>query len=112
MLTRPKAPQDPLKLNLAPRFYVAPEIYEAERQAIFRRSWQMLGPAAQVAEPGQYLATEIAGWKLLILRGRDGVIRGFRNVCRHRGARLVEEGTGSCWVLRCPYHLWVYNDDG
>jgi choline monooxygenase len=105
-------PSDVRMLNLAPRFYVAPEIYEAERQTIFRRCWQMLGPAAQVAEPGQYLAVEIAGWKLLVIRGRDGVLRGFRNVCRHRGARLLEEGGGSCRVLRCPYHLWVYNDDG
>jgi choline monooxygenase len=102
----------PKLINLAARYYVAPEIYEAERQTIFRRSWQMLGPADQVAEPGQYLAVEIAGWKLFVIRGRDGMLRGFRNVCRHRGARLLEEGGGSCRVLRCPYHLWVYNDDG
>src|SRR5215469_17076832 len=93
-------------LNLPPHLYTAPEIYEAERQAIFRRSWQMLGPAAQVAEPGRYLAVEIAGWKLFVLRGRDGALRGFKNVCRHRGARLLEEGAGTCRVLRCPYHLW------
>ena len=101
-----------MQINLPPHLYTAPEIYDAERQAIFRRSWQMLGPAAQVAEPGRYLAVEIAGWKLFVLRGRDGVLRGFKNVCRHRGARLLEEGAGTCRVLRCPYHLWVYDDGG
>ncbi len=82
--------------NLAPSYYVDPALYEAERQAIFRRHWQMLGPEAQVAAPGEYLAVELAGWKLFVLRGRDGVLRGFHNVCRHRGARLLEEGTGRC----------------
>jgi choline monooxygenase len=98
--------------NLAPSYYVDPAIFEAERQAIFRRHWHMLGPEAQVAASGQYLAVELAGWKLFVLRGRDGVLRGFHNVCRHRGARLLEEGSGRCEALCCPYHLWVYGDDG
>jgi choline monooxygenase len=73
----------------------------------------MLGPAAEIAAPGQYLAVELAQWKLLVLRGRDGVLRGFHNVCRHRGARLLEEGSGRCpAALTCPYHLWVYDHDG
>src|SRR5260370_24138031 len=55
--------------NLAPRYYVDPEVYRSERDAIFARHWQMLGPAAEVAEPGQYLAVEIANWKLFVLRG-------------------------------------------
>lgn len=98
--------------NLAPHHYVEPALYEAERQTIFRRRWQMIGPVAQVAEPGQYLAVELAGWKLFVLRGKDGVLRGFHNVCRHRGARLLEEGNGRCQVLRCPYHLWLYDQEG
>ena len=57
--------------NLAPSYYVDPAIFEAERQAIFRRHWHMLGPEAQVAASGQYLAVELAGWKLFVLRGRD-----------------------------------------
>src|SRR5438876_6562024 len=89
----------PKQVNLPGRYYVAPEIWQAELQAIFRRHWQMLGPAAQVAGPSQYLAVEIAGWKLVVLRGRDGTLRGFHNVCRHRGARLLEEGGGTCKVL-------------
>jgi choline monooxygenase len=98
--------------NLDPRFYVDPAVYEGERQNIFRRQWQMLGPVSRLQQPGDYLAVDVAGWKLFSLRGRDGVLRGFHNVCRHRGARLLAEGSGNCGALRCPYHNWVYDQDG
>jgi choline monooxygenase len=98
--------------NLDPRYYVDAAIFEAERQKIFRRHWQMLGPVSQVKEPGDYLAVDVAGWKLFALHGRDGVLRGFHNVCRHRGARLLADGKGRCERLRCPYHQWIYDHDG
>jgi choline monooxygenase len=98
--------------NLAARYYADPDIFAAERQAIFRRHWQMLGPISRLAAPGAYLAVDVAGWKLFALRGEDGVLRGFHNVCRHRGARILQEGEGTCKVLRCPYHNWVYDTDG
>jgi choline monooxygenase len=98
--------------NLESRFYVEPGIFEAERQSIFRRQWQMLGPVSRLQNPGDYLAVDVAGWKLFALRGRDDVLRGFHNVCRHRGARLLPEGSGKCQSLRCPYHQWVYDHTG
>jgi choline monooxygenase len=98
--------------NLEARYYVDPDLSEAERQRIFKRHWQMLGPTARLANPGDYLAVDVAGWKLFALRGRDGVLRGFHNVCRHRGARLLAEGAGNCPRLRCPYHQWVYDHTG
>ncbi|MDF2096830.1 aromatic ring-hydroxylating oxygenase subunit alpha [Aquibaculum arenosum] len=101
-----------LQRNLPAHFYVDPGVYVAERQAVFRRSWQLLGPESQVAAPGDYLAVELAGWHLFVLRGRDGVLRGFHNLCRHRGARLLAEGQGRCNLLRCPYHNWVYDQEG
>jgi choline monooxygenase len=101
-----------LLTNLESRFYVDPAIYESERQQIFRRQWQMLGPVSRVEQPGDYLAVDVAGWKLIALRGRDGMLRGLHNVCRHRGARLLTEGAGRCSTLRCPYHNWVYEDTG
>jgi choline monooxygenase len=99
-------------LNLDPSLYVRPEVLEAERRAIFWRSWQYLGPAGAVAEPGQYFAADIAGLGIFAIRGRDGTLRGFRNVCRHRGARLLAPGTGTCALIRCPYHHWAFADDG
>jgi len=98
--------------NLEARYYVDPDVFAAERQRIFKRHWQMLGPATRLASPGDYLAVDVAGWKLFALRGRDGVLRGFHNVCRHRGARLLADGAGQCSRLRCPYHQWVYDDGG
>jgi len=98
--------------NLEPRYYVDPAIYSDERQSIFRRAWQMLGPAQRLAQAHDYLAVDVAGWKLFALRGADGVLRAFHNVCRHRGARLLAEGAGRCQTLRCPYHHWVYDHDG
>jgi choline monooxygenase len=101
-----------LQLNLDTRFYTDPGLHQRERQAIFKRHWQMLGPAARLEAPGSYLAVTVAGWKLFALRGQDGVLRGFHNVCRHRGARLLADGAGNCGVLRCPYHHWVYEQNG
>lgn len=99
-------------LNLDPRVYVDLDILPRERSEIFARTWQLLGPASQVAERGQYLAGDIAGIKVFAVRGRDGALRAFRNVCRHRGAQLLEEGQGRCATIRCPYHQWVFGDDG
>ncbi len=98
--------------NLESQYYVDPAIHQQERQQIFKRQWQMLGPLSRLRAPGAYVAVDVAGWKLFALRGRDGVLRGLHNVCRHRGARLLEEGGGQCKLLRCPYHNWVYEDTG
>ena len=99
-------------LNLDPAYYVRPDIWQAERKAIFWRSWQFLGPAAELAAPGSYLAIDIAGLPVFAIRGRDGQLRGFKNVCRHRGAKLLPEGKGSCGLVVCPYHKWSYADTG
>jgi choline monooxygenase len=98
--------------NLDSRFYVDPTIFERERKELFARTWQLLGPASDVRERGSYAAVEIAGMKVFAVRGRDDQLRGFKNVCRHRGARLVPEGAGRCSTIRCPYHQWVFDDKG
>ena len=97
--------------NLDASYYVDAGIFETERQSIFRRHWPMLGPVSRVAKPGDYLAVDVAGWKLFALRGRDGLLRAFHNVCRHRGSRLYEED-GRSSQLNCPYHAWGYRLDG
>ena len=85
---------------------------DAERKAIFWRTWQVLGPFSAVAEAGSYLTVDIAGQGVIAIRGRDGVLRGFKNVCRHRGAQLLPEGRGKCGLIVCPYHKWSYSDTG
>jgi choline monooxygenase len=100
-------------LNLDPDLYAAPRSFVEERGRIFCKTWQLVAPASRLGERGSFLAAEIAGLKFFVLRGRDGALRAFRNVCRHRGARLLEEGTGRCaGPIRCPYHGWVYDDEG
>lgn len=93
------------------RWYLAPEFLELEKRRVFRHNWQPAGRAQDVAGPGQYVPTEIAGEPLVIARGEDGVLRCFSNVCRHRASVIVaQSGQGS--VLRCPYHGWTYKLDG
>ena len=98
--------------NLDPQLYCDPAAHQTERERIFRRTWQLLGPASQVAAPGDYVAAEIAGAKVVAIRADDDVVRAFRNVCVHRGARLLEEGSGHCHAIQCPYHHWMYGLDG
>ncbi|MFO1090293.1 MAG: aromatic ring-hydroxylating dioxygenase subunit alpha [Hyphomicrobiales bacterium] len=99
-------------LNLDSRLYVSDDVLDLERRSIFWRTWQLLGPASALAEKQKYLAADIAGLGVFAIRGRDDVLRAFKNVCRHRGARLLEVGEGSCNVIRCPYHQWAFSDTG
>jgi choline monooxygenase len=93
-------------------WYTDPRIFELEKQTVFARSWQMVGRADQVGEPGQYITCELAGEPILLVRGRDGVLRGFFNVCRHHAAAVITKLEGKTDILRCPYHGWTYNLDG
>src|SRR5690242_10401271 len=93
-------------------WYIDARIAELERQSVFGRTWQVVGRAEQVANAGQFIATEIAGEPIVVIRGKDGVLRGFFNVCRHHAAAVVTEPCGQANVLRCPYHGWTYATDG
>ncbi|MBC7479496.1 MAG: aromatic ring-hydroxylating dioxygenase subunit alpha [Pseudorhodobacter sp.] len=99
-------------LNIDPGIYVRREVFLAEREAVFSTTWQLLGPVGKLTERRSYVATEIAGMKVFAVRSNDGVLRAFRNVCRHRGARLLPEGEGTCGPIRCPYHQWQFSDAG
>ncbi len=81
------------------------------RERIFSATWQVVGRHDQVAKPGDYFTTEVAGEPLLIVRDADEKLRGFYNVCRHR-AGPPAEGCGTRKVFRCGYHGWTYGLDG
>jgi choline monooxygenase len=93
-------------------WYVDPALAELERQTVFARSWQVIGRAEQVANPGQYVTSEVAGEPLAVIRGSDGVLRGFFNVCRHHAAAVLTELHGETSQMRCPYHGWTYSLEG
>src|SRR6185295_2747660 len=99
-------------MTLPSRWYHDPAIYEAERKAVFFDEWLLFGHESRVREPGSYHAQNIAGWPVFVIRGKDGALRGFHNVCRHRASQVLREGCGKAGVLRCLYHGWVYDDQG
>jgi len=97
---------------LPPPVYVDLEIAAREQQAIFARTWQLAGHTADLRDPGRFLTVGVGRESALVVRGEDGELRAFRNVCRHRAARL-REGRGDCGkALRCPYHGWTCRTDG
>lgn len=98
--------------SLPQPFYRDPGLYELDVQAIFQRTWLMIGFEAELPEPGDYLAETIDGSPIVLIRQKDGSISGFHNSCRHRGARLCADGRGRNPRIVCPYHQWTYAIDG
>jgi len=91
-------------------WYTDPEILERERERIFLPAWQYVGHTGQLATPG-YFAAHVGRTPVVVTRDREGVVRGFVNVCRHRGFALAD-GEQSRETLQCPYHAWTYGLDG
>jgi choline monooxygenase len=93
-------------------WYVDTRIAELERQAVFSKTWQVVGRVDQVEKPGQFVTATVAGEPIVAVRGNDGVLRAFFNVCRHHAAAVVTEPCGQASILHCPYHGWNYGLDG
>src|SRR2546427_9513982 len=93
-------------------WYVDDRIAELEAKTVFSKTWQMVGRIEQVEKPGQFVTANVAGEPILVVRGNDGVLRGFFNVCRHHAAAVMTNPEGRTETLRCPYHGWTYNLDG
>ena len=93
------------------RYYTDPEIYDREARQIFRKSWQFACHQSVLAKPGDYYSFTIAGEPLFLVKGQDDMIRGFYNVCQHRGHVLLQE-KGNARLLVCPYHAWSYDLTG
>lgn len=91
--------------------YVSEAFARAEETHIFAREWLCAGRADALANPGDYMTMEISGEPVIILRDREGQLRGLSNVCRHRMSTLLE-GRGNTRSIVCPYHAWTYNLDG
>ena len=100
--------------TLPGRDYHAPDVFELEREKVFFREWFYAGRADEAPEPGDFLTVDVVGESILVVRGADGELRGFYNVCRHRGSRLCDhEARGHTkGAIKCPYHAWSYAYDG
>ncbi len=111
---RPVAPaSDPLDdWSLPGWLYHDPEFFEAEKKTFLRAAPQIVCHESELASPGEWRSLEYLGESVIVIRGDDGEIRAFSNVCRHRGSRVVDGAAGCAKVLTCPYHGWSYSRDG
>ena len=93
---------------------ISPEYFEREREGLFNRVWLYAGREQDVAEPRQFFVweLEVCRASVLIVRGTDGVLRAFHNMCRHRGNKLVREERGTFRGFTCGFHGWTYQSDG
>src|SRR5438128_4205016 len=99
--------------TLPQRYFVSPEIFAQEQDRIFSTQWVLVGHQSQLPNAGDYFVAEVAEESLIIVRDKCGEIRGFCNVCRHRGSRLIENRNGQLSAaIQCPYHAWTYALDG
>ena len=100
-------------VTLPGRYYVDPSIFAKEQAQIFSREWVYVARAAGVPDAGDVVRRNVAGESILVVRGRDDVLRAFLNVCRHRGSQLCLVNTANVRnTIRCPYHSWSYGLDG
>src|SRR6266481_3523043 len=108
--------------TLASRFYTDPAILEIEKSRIFQRTWQLVGTLTQscgevngvkrtISDPESFFTADVSGEPIIVVRGKEGALRAFSNVCRHR-AGPIALGSGCKNVLRCQYHGWTYTLDG
>lgn len=97
--------------TLPARFYLDSDIHQLENHSIFQCNWWYAGHTSQLPKQGDYLTTTIDDQSVFVVRDRSGDLKGFYNVCQHRGHELVA-GTGHANVIVCPYHAWSYDLDG
>lgn len=99
--------------TLPGRYFTSEEIFLAERERIFHRSWLLAGHVSQLPSPGSFFLFELDGESVVVLRDGEGTVRAFHNLCRHRGSRLCLESSGELGhAIQCPYHAWTYGLDG
>lgn len=99
-------------LGMPRELYMSAELFERELDVIFNRSWLFAAHESQLARPGQYVTVEIGLESVIVSRTMEGELAAVHNLCRHRGARLLDPGCGSARRLVCPYHQWAYKLDG
>jgi Rieske 2Fe-2S family protein len=98
--------------SLSQRFYTDPAVYELELERIITKNWILAGHESQLPESGDYKVLNVANESAIIVRGKDGSLKAFANVCRHRGSLICLEAGGNTKTFDCPYHGWSYDTEG
>ena len=97
--------------TLPARYYTDPAFFAWENESIFAHTWNYAGHLSHLRAAGDYLTCDVGGQNILVMRGKEGALRAFYNVCQHRAHELVK-GRGNAKVLVCPYHAWTYRPNG
>jgi phenylpropionate dioxygenase-like ring-hydroxylating dioxygenase large terminal subunit len=106
------------KYALEQPLYTDPGVFDADLRMLFYRDWLLAIPSCEIPKTGNFVTMQVGAYPVVIVRGADGQIRAFHNVCRHRGNKLVwndfpqEETAGSCKQFTCKYHAWRYSLEG
>src|SRR5436309_8915221 len=98
--------------SLPRKYFVSPDIFAKEQSEILSKRWLLVGHQSQIPKPGDYFLAAIADESVIVSRDQKSQVRGFYNVCRHRGTRLKEDACGHASAIQCPYHAWTYGLDG
>lgn len=99
--------------ELAAEWYTRPENFSREKRGVFASAWLLLCRRASLSRPGDFVALNIAGWPVVAMQDETGTVAAFRNVCRHQGLPIFDNGAGHCeGVARCRYHGWTYDLNG
>lgn len=98
--------------SLDRRFYTDPDIYQLELERIITRNWILAGHVSELADPGDFKVVNVANESAIIVRNQQGELRAHANVCRHRGSLVCLEASGNARKFECPYHGWMYDNDG
>jgi len=98
--------------TLPQKYFVSPELFAEEQKRIFSKQWLLVGHQSQLEKSGDFFLATITGESVIVIRDQKSQVRGFYNVCRHRGTRLKEDACGHASAIQCPYHAWTYGLDG
>src|SRR5438128_6935830 len=98
--------------SLPRKYFVSTDVFAKEQSEILSKRWLLVGHQSQIPKPGDYFLAAIAGESVIVTRDQKSQVRGFYNVCRHRGTRLKEDACGHASTIQCPYHAWTYRLDG
>src|SRR5437762_183194 len=98
--------------SLPQKYFVSEEVFANEQKNIFSKEWLLVGHQSQLEKSGDFFLATIAGESVIVIRDQKSQVRGFYNVCRHRGTRLKEDACGHASAIQCPYHAWTYGLDG
>jgi glycine betaine catabolism A len=98
--------------SLLQKYFVSPDVFVEEQKKIFSKQWLLVGHQSQLERSGDFFLATITGESVIVTRDQTSQVRGFYNVCRHRGTRLKEDACGHAPAIQCPYHAWTYGLDG